>query len=205
MSYIKFCFSGYQFKPKFENVLEAIENFKRTRLESYGKYDYAFIGEDIPLRSMNNGRWIEDAKRSEYARRWCELLICECEITEDKVESLLNSVSLGFVCLDNFYESEDKSSLKLFFEGNNLTPTIRHVEESIENVYQREVMGGLHIGKSKYNTTWITKQEDGTWIDRDEKVWVSLFIAEMDENWNIVYKVNIGLTRLYPKVHAQWF
>lgn len=204
MNEIKFRFSGYPYEPKFENVLEAIENFSRTRYESFGKNDYAFLGEEITLRSMNNGCWIEDVRKSEYSRNWSELLISECEMIGEEAEGLLNSVSLGFICIDNYYESEDKKTLKLLFEGNNLTPTIRHVEESIENVYQREVMGGLHIGKNKYNTTWITKQEDETWVDRDHKVWVSLFIAEMDENWNIVSKVNIGLTRLYPSIHTQW-
>ena len=205
MSYLKFSFSGYQYKPKFENVLEALENSKRTRLESYGRYDYAFIGEEVTLRSMNNGRWAEDVKRSEYAREWSELLISECETMENGKEIVLYSVSLGFVCIDNFYESEDKKSLKLFFEGNNQTPTIRHVDESVCNVYHREVAGGLHIGKNKYNTTRITKQEDDTWLDREGKVWVSLFIAEMDENWNIIGKVIIGLTRLNPSIHSQWF
>jgi hypothetical protein len=205
MSYLKFSFSGYQFKPKFENVLEALENFKRTRLESYGRNDYAFIGEEITLRSMNNGRWVEDVRKSEYAREWSELLISDCELTEGGAENILYSVSLGFVCIDNYYESEDKKTLKFFFEGNNSIPTIHHVDESMENVYQREVNDGLHIGKNKYNTTWITKQEDETWIDRDGKVWVSLYITEMDENWNIINKANIGLTRLNPSLHAPWF
>lgn len=204
MSNIKFIFSGFPYEPKFENVIEAIDNSKRTKLESIGRNDYAFIGEDITLRSLNNGSWVEDARRSEDGRDWSELLISECEVVQDESDALLNSVSLGFVCIDNYYESEDKKTLKLFFEGNNQTPTLRHVEESIENVYQREVMGGLHIGKNKYNTTWITKQEDGTWIDRDQKVWVSLFIAEMDVNWNMVNKIYIGLTKLYPSIHTKW-
>ena len=204
MSSLKFCFSGFPFEPKFENVLEAIENSKKTRLESFGRSDYAFIGEEVTLISLNNGCWIDDVKKSEYTRNWSELIIRECETTDDKAEGLLKSVSLGFVCLDNYYEPDEKKTLKLFFEGNNLTPTIRNVEESIENVYQREVMSGLHIGKNKYNSTWITKNEDSTWIDREEKVWVSLFIAEMDEKWNMVNKVILGITRLYPSIHAQW-
>jgi hypothetical protein len=204
MSYLKFGFSGYQFKPKFENVLEAIENYKKTRLESFGRNDYAFIGEETTLRSLNNGRWIDDIKRIEYSRNWSELLIIECEMDENGKEDFLCSISLGFICIDNYYESDDKKTLKLFFEGNNLTPTMRHVEESIENVYQREVMGGLHIGKNKYNTKLITKQEDGTWIDNEGKIWVSLLIVEMDNNWNIINKISLGLTRLNPSIYTQW-
>ena len=204
MSSLKFCFSGFPFEPKFEDVLEAIENSKKTRLESYGRSDYAFIGDEVTLRSLNNGRWVDDVKKSQSTRSWSELIIREYEMTNDKAEGFIKSVSLGFVCIDNYYEPDEKKTLKLFFEDNNLTPTIRHVEEAIENVYQREVMGGLHIGKNKYNSTWITKNEDGTWVDREEKVWVSLLIAEMDENWNMVNKVTLGLTRLYPSIHSQW-
>jgi hypothetical protein len=205
MSYLKFSFSGYPYEPKFENVLEAIENSKKTRLESYGRNDYAFIGEDMTIRSMNNGRWLEDVKEGEYARNWSELLISECGMAEDGKEDFLSGVSLGFVCIDNYYEFNDEKTLKLFFEGIEFEPTIRHVEEAMRNVYQREVMGGLHIGKNKYNTTWIEKQEDGTWIDRDDTVWGSLYIAEVDKNGTAKSKIGIGLTRLSPGVHALWF
>jgi len=205
MSYLKFCFSGYPYEPKFENVLEAIENSKTTRFESYGRNDYAFIGEEMTLRSMNNGCWVEDVKKGEYGRNWSELLISECGMADDGKVDFLNGVSLGFVCIDNYYEFNDDKTLKLFFEGIDIEPTIRHVEEATRNVYQREVMGGLHIGKNKYSTTWIEKQEDGTWIDRDDAVWGNLFIAEVDNIGNILSKISIGLTKLNPSIYAKWF
>jgi hypothetical protein len=204
MSYLKFSFSGHPFEPKFENVLEAIKNSKKTRHESYGRNDYAFIEDGITLRSLNDGRWVEDVKKGEYARNWSELLINECGMTEDGEEGFLNGASLGLVCIDNYYEFKDEKTLKLLFEGTDIEPTIRHVEDAIRNVYQKEAMGGLHIGKNKYNMSWIEKQEDDTWTDRDGNMWASLFIAEMEEDGSIINKVNIGLTRLNSNTPVHW-
>jgi|GEM_PF-2993348 len=204
MSYLKFSFSGYSFEPRFEHVLEAIENSRKTRIESYGRNDYAFIGNDITLKSLNDGRWVEDASADESGRHWSELLIKECEITNDGEAGFFESVSIGFVCIDNYYEYEDKKVIILFIKGSDMDLTIRHVEEATKNVYQREARGGLHIGRNKYNTAWIKKQEDGTWIDRNEKIWGNLFVAEVDEKGNVTNEVSIGLTRLDTRIRVKW-